>query len=114
MKPEFMDRIAKIIAEVRTRTYMDKIDTEVLEELLKDELIEYHNEVFTYGHNTGYDDGYSDGYSKGYDEGYSLGCDEDYSEGHYDGYLLGCDDGYDKGYAAGVNGDFKKCAKNTN
>ena len=78
MKPEFMDRIAKIIAEVRTRTYMDKIDTEVLEELLKDELIEYHNEVFTYGHNTGYDDGYSDGYYEGHSNGYEDG----YSESH--------------------------------
>ena len=33
MKPDFMDRIAKIIAEVRTRTRIDKIDVEVLFEI---------------------------------------------------------------------------------
>ena len=62
MKPDFMDRTAKVIAEVRARTCIDKIDTEVLEEILKDELTEYHNEVFTYGHTIGYDDGYADGW----------------------------------------------------
>ena len=64
MKSDFMEKIEKIIAEVRTITCMD---TEVLEELLKDELIKYHNEVFTYGHSVGYDDGYE----LGYDEGHS-------------------------------------------
>ena len=41
MKPEFMDRIAKIIAEVRTRTCIDKIDTEVIETILQASLNEY-------------------------------------------------------------------------
>ena len=71
MKPDFMDRIAKIIAEVRTRTCIDKIDTEVLEYILQKELIEYHNEAYTYAHNIGYDDGFNDGYDVGYDNGYS-------------------------------------------
>ncbi|NOS39019.1 hypothetical protein, partial [Staphylococcus aureus] len=48
MKHDFMDRTAKIIAEVRTRTCIDKLDTEVLEEILQEELIEYYNEVLTY------------------------------------------------------------------
>ena len=79
---DFMNRIAKIIEEVLNRTYIDKIDTEVIENILKDELIKYHNEVFTYGHSIGYDDGHSDGYALGYDEGYSEGFSEGYSEGH--------------------------------
>ena len=38
MKPDYMDRTAKIIAEVRTRTCIDKTDTEVLEDILQYEL----------------------------------------------------------------------------
>ena len=86
MKFDFMEITAKVIAEVRTRTCIDDVDAEVLEELLKDELIKYRNEVFTYGHNIGYDDGHAAGHKAGlddaadnaYDEGYALG----YSEGH--------------------------------
>ena len=90
------ERTAKIIEEVYNSTYIDKIDTEVLEKILKDELIEYHNEVFTYGHNIGYDDGYAAGKSSlegevdnAYDEGYSLG----YAEGYSDGCVFGCSEG---------------------
>ena len=36
MKPDFTDRIEKIIAEVSTRTCIDKLDTEVLEVLIPD------------------------------------------------------------------------------
>ena len=71
MKPDFMVTLAKIIAEVRTRTCIDKIDTEVLEDILQKELIEYHNEAYTYAHNIGYDDGFNDGYDVGYDNGRS-------------------------------------------
>ena len=76
MKPDFMGITAKLIAEVSTKTC---IDTDVIEELLKDELIEYHNEIFTYGHNIGYDDGYKLGYDKGNSDGHSEG----YSDGSY-------------------------------
>ena len=87
------ERTAKIIEEVYNSTYIDKIDTEVLEKILKDELIEYHNEVFTYGHNIGYDDGYTAGHKAGLDEAvdnvydnvYDEGYDEGYSEGYYNG-----------------------------
>ena len=71
MKPDFMVVIAKIIEEVHNRTYIDKIDTEVLEDILQYALIEYHNEAYTYAHNIGYDDGFNDGYDVGYDNGYS-------------------------------------------
>ena len=61
MKPDFMEKTAKIITEVRTKTCIDTEILEVFEEILKDELIKYHNEVFTYGYDKGYDDGYDDG-----------------------------------------------------
>mgnify|MGYP003589283192 CR=1 FL=1 len=82
---DFKDSAAKIIEEIRNRTCIDKIDTDVLEDILQDELIKYHNEVFTYGHSIGYDDGHSDGYYEGYDAGQS------------DGYALGYDDGCSEG-----------------
>ena len=68
MKPDFMDRIEKIIADVRTRTCIDKTDAEVLEvldEILQENLVEYYNEAYTYGHTIGYDKGYDDGYDDG-------------------------------------------------
>ena len=77
MKPDFMDRAAKIIAKIRTRTYIDKIDTAVLEELVKDELNEYYDELQGY-----YDAGYDYSYDNGYDEGYALGYDDGYAAGH--------------------------------
>ena len=97
MKPDFMDRIAKIIAEVHNRTCIDKIDTEVLEYILQKELIEYHNEAYTYGHTTGYDAGYTDGHEsslgeaveRAYYEGYDDGLNEAVAtEGaaYYEGY----------------------------
>ena len=93
MKPDFMDSTANIIAEIRVKTCIDDVDVEVLEDILKDELIKYHNEVFTYGHGIGYDDGYDDGYTAGkpslegdvdnaYDEGYALGYSDGRSEGN--------------------------------
>ena len=113
MKPYFMDITAKIIAEVRNRTCIDTIDTEVLEEILQYELNEYYYELDEYyindfynevsrAHRTGYDEGHYEGYIAGksssegdvanaYDDGYSLGYD--------DGYSLGYDDGHSKGHS---------------
>ena len=87
------ERTAKIIEEVYNSTYIDKIDTEVLEKILKDELIEYHNEVFTYGHNIGHDDGYTAGHKAGLDEAVDNAYDAGYSLGYNDGY----EEGYDYG-----------------
>ena len=81
MDINFNDRIAKIITEVRTRTCIDKLDTEVLEVLeglLKDELKEYYDLIDNYyeeeyynavssARNIAYDNGHSDGYAEGYD-----------------------------------------------
>ena len=92
MKPDFMDRIEKIITDVRTRTCIDKLDTEVLEvieDILQAGLSEYHNEVYTYGRNTGYDEGYALGYmsssAEAIERSYYAGYDDGYSDGHDDG-----------------------------
>ena len=84
MKPDFIDSIAKIIAEVRVRTCIDKIDAEVLEDILQEELNEYCLELDEYyieeyhiaissARSKAYDDGHSDGYTDGYDIGYDDG-----------------------------------------
>ena len=125
MKPYFMDITAKIIAEVRNRTCIDTIDTEVLEEILQYELNEYYYELDEYyindfynevsrAHRTGYDEGNSEGYSEGHSEGHYEGYiagksssegdvanayDDGYSLGYDDGYSLGYDDGHSKGHS---------------
>ena len=93
MKPNFMDGAAKIIAEVRTVACIEAADAEVIEKILQDALIEYHNEVFTYGHNIGHDDGYTAGHKAGLDEAVDNAYDAGYSLGYDDGYSLGYDDG---------------------
>ena len=78
MKPDFMDRTAKIIAEIRNRTCIDD-DVEVLEAILQDALREYYDELQKYydaGYDTAYDEGHSDGYGDGYGEGYDEGRSE--------------------------------------
>ena len=91
MKTVFTDRTANIIAEIRTRTCIDKIDTEVLEEILQEELVEYYNEALTYARSL------EKAVDSAFDEGYALGYSEGYSEGHSEGYS----DGYDDGEAMG-------------
>ena len=77
MKSDFMVKTAKIIAEVRTRTCIDKIDEEVIDEILQAELKECYDEL-----NDCYDEGYDDGYSDGHPDGHSDGYAEGYAEGH--------------------------------
>ena len=57
MKQDFMNRTAKIIADVRTKTCIDTEVLEVLEDILQAELNAYYNEVFTYARNIGYNKG---------------------------------------------------------
>ena len=64
--PNFKSRTAKIMEEVRTRTYIDKIDTEIIVDILQDALEEYYHNDY----NDGYYEGRSDGYALGYDDGY--------------------------------------------
>ena len=75
MKPNFMNKTVKIIAEIRTKTCIDDVDAEVLEAILQDSLNEYYDELQKY-YDAGYDAAYDEGYSLGYDEGYSEGYDE--------------------------------------
>lgn len=80
MKPDFMNRDSKIIEEVRTRTCVDKIDTEALFEILQKELIKYRKELLTYGHSIGYNEGFDDGYAAGYAAGYKRGVNDTIGE----------------------------------
>ena len=81
MTPDFMGRIAKIVEEVSARACVDKIDTEVLEDILQDSLNEYCTLLNGYyeeeyyiaissARSKAYDDGHSDGYADGYVVGY--------------------------------------------
>ena len=79
MPPNFNGRIAKIIAEIRTRTCINDVDTEVLKGLLKDEferMDEDYEKEYYYAtssvHNSAYDAGYDAGYAAGYSEGNSV------------------------------------------
>ena len=75
--PDFMGRIEKIIAEVRARTGMDEIDTEIIREILQDVLKEYCTMLHGYyeeecyiavsrARNSAYYDGFDDGYAVGW------------------------------------------------
>ena len=65
---DFMDRTAKIIAEIRDRTCIDKIDIEVIREIIQDEFKVYYDELHECSDDA-YNEGYSDGYSEGYYDG---------------------------------------------
>ena len=90
MKPNLMGRTAKIMAEIRTRACIDKLDTEVIEEILQAALEEYYDELDGYydeecyiaissARSKAYDEGHSDGYADGYDIGY----DDCHAKYHY-------------------------------
>ena len=87
MTTNFMDRAAKMIAEIRSRTCIEDADAEVILELLQDELDalnQYYEEEFyvalSSARNKAYDDGHSDGYADGYDAGYDAGYDSGYAD----------------------------------
>ena len=80
MKANFMERAAKIIAEIRTVACIDDVDAEAIEKILQDALKEYYDELDGYyeeeyyiaissARSIAYDDGHSDGYADGYDAG---------------------------------------------
>ena len=90
MTPKFMDSIATIFAEIRTKTCIDDVDVEVIKAILKDELNKYRIELGEYyeeeysiaissAQNRAYDDGHTDGYTVGYDNGYLDGQSESHS-----------------------------------
>ena len=112
MKPNFMNRIAKIIEEASARTCIDEIEAEIIEEILQDSLNEYCTLLNEYyeeecyiaissARNKAYDDGHSDGYADGYDIGYDDGhaagkssLEGDIDNAYDEGYALGYSDGH--------------------
>ena len=78
MTPNFMSSASKVLAEIRTRTCIDKIDGEVIFEILQAEFKDYYN--------TGYDAGYDELCWESYADGKSNAYDEGYDEGYYQGY----------------------------
>ena len=81
MEPNFMDSTAKIMAEIRAIAGIEGVDTKAIEEILKEGLDEYYDELNAYydeeyyialssARGKAYDDGHSDGYAEGYAEGY--------------------------------------------
>ncbi len=76
--PDFMGKTARIIAEVRTKTFIDEVAAEVIKDALNeycrmlDEYYaeEYYNALNT-ARNRAYDEGFDDGYDVGYDAGHS-------------------------------------------
>ena len=80
--PSFMVRNAKIIAEIRTRLFIDGAEAEVIADIFKEQLNEecmildgyYKKEYFNAlnrARSKAYDDGYKVGYEVGYDKGRS-------------------------------------------
>ena len=67
MPPNFMQGAAKIMAEIRNKTCIDDVDTEVIEAIVKDAIHQYYDD----GHQNGYDDGYEHGCDDGYESGYA-------------------------------------------
>ena len=72
MTPDFMDRTAKIIAEIRTRTCIDDVDAEVIKAILQDSLNEYCTLLKGY-YDEEYSNAISSARSKAYDDGHSDG-----------------------------------------
>ena len=77
---DFMVKTAKIIEEMRNRSRINVVDTEVIEAMLKDAFNEYCDALNEYyeeeyynaissARSKAYDDGHSDGYEDGYDAG---------------------------------------------
>ena len=64
--PDFMGSIEKIIEEVRNRTCLDAVDTEVFVSFLQASLEEKYNIAISSAYDAGHSDGYDDGYENGY------------------------------------------------
>ena len=74
--PKFERKIEKILAEIRTRTYIDEMAAEVIKAVMQDALDEecrmlncyyweeYYNELYS-ARSSAYDEGYTAGQSEG-------------------------------------------------
>ena len=88
MKSDFMERTAKIIAEISARTCIDD-DAEVIKDILRNELRECYDALNEY-----YDDGYAAGYERGYERGGNAMVGELQNQSWTDGYDVGYAEGY--------------------
>ena len=82
MTTNFMDRAAKMIAEIRSRTCIEDADAEVILELLQDELKEYYDALNEY-----YEEEYSNAISSARNIAYDLGYDAGYEVCYKTGLL---------------------------
>ena len=67
---DFKDSAAKIIAEIRTCTGVDDIETDIIKEILQDALEEYYHNDYNDGYYEGRSDGYDAGNYDGYDDAF--------------------------------------------
>ena len=86
--PNFTGRAVEIIAEILARTCVDKIDAEVIEEIVQASLNEYYmmlngyyEEEYYNALNTVRNSAYESGYESGYDAGYDVGYNVCYETG---------------------------------
>ena len=127
---KFMNRTAKIIAEVMVRTCIDKLDTKVIVEIEQETVESAYNEGYALGHSEaesdneaytqeavvrayyeGYDDGLNEAvaaeeaaYSRGFDDGRAEADNEAYTQEDVDNaYNEGYAFGYSEGRSAGYS-----------
>ena len=77
LPPQFRDRAAKIMVDVRNRTCIDDDDAEVLADILQAELEEFYLMLDEY-----YDEEYCVAVSSARNKAYDAGYDDGYSDGH--------------------------------
>ena len=88
-KPIMSPNFTRVIAEIRTRTGIDAVAAEALEEFLTEQcrMIDgYYEEEYYHELDIVRSTAYDAGYTAGYDAGYEVG--------HFEGYDVGLEDGY--------------------
>ena len=78
-------KTAKIITEIRNKTFIDDVDAEVIEAILKDALNEYYdalNEYYVEEYHNAISSARNSAYDAGFDDGYDVGYDNGRSDGH--------------------------------
>lgn len=109
MKPDFMAKMANIIAEVQTKTCINVTDVEGLEEILQKAVVSAYYDGYSEGCDDGRDAAEAEYSNEAYNNeaavnsAYDEGCVAGYDAGHEDGYSAG----YSDGYEAGIKRNYK-------